>query len=150
MPELNLDSRLFDIPHFNPAHYTTSAPLPIFSTEIMKRYRVIPLAERDNMLHLGIADPSDQATLDAIAFHYGGQIYPVLMFETQIKQFIDNINEPALSNHYFKLPDLKDTPNTHLIQENSSSYDEPLIKFVDSILQDALLEIRLRHSHRTI
>ncbi|MES2218333.1 MAG: ATPase, T2SS/T4P/T4SS family [Pseudomonadota bacterium] len=109
--------------------------LTIVNPELIQRYRVIPLNVHGSTLNLGVMDPTDQNAVNAIIFHTGLRVQPVAINEHQYNDFIQTFcARPAPS------PLLKElvTQEPLVINENSSNYDEPLIHFVDHILQHAI------------
>ena len=133
-------AEIFSLPIFDANHYHTLHLSEFINPELARRYRVVPLAKENSTLHLGIADPTDQATLDAILFHTGLRIHPVLMTEDKLSELIENYSK--LSTHpHLELNILNELPlddEPLAVKENTVNYEEPLIKFVDNIIQHAL------------
>ena len=69
---------------------------PLCKLELISRYRVIPLNHHQESLHLGIADPTDHAAISAISFHTGLRVYPVLVSETDLEDFINTYCHPHI------------------------------------------------------
>jgi len=103
--------------------------------ELIRQYHFLPMQYEKNVLHIAISDPTDKQTLDAIVFHIGSTINPVIVLEKQLSQFIEkNLNEQLLT-----LPkELFLEENKIHIQESMINYDEPLIHFVDNLIQHAI------------
>jgi type IV pilus assembly protein PilB len=110
------------------------------SPELIRHYRVIPLEKINDILKLGMINPSDQNAIDAVTFHTGLKIFPTLIAEDQFNQFIKLFFNEKDSDNNLKLSLLHhikdDTAN--IVQENTVNYDEPLIQFVDNLIQHAL------------
>lgn len=108
--------------------------------EWIHRYHVIPLQKNNNVLQIAISDPTDRQALDAITFYTGLVISPFLVAEDQLSHFIEvhfsNLHSKNLQLNFLK--DMSYDEDLAIIQENSVSYDEPVIRFVDHIIQHAL------------
>lgn len=131
----SLGIQLFDLSQYD-ASWLSAGTL---DNQLIRRYQVVPLHIENNILHLAIADPTDRATLDAIAFHTGRQIKPMMVAEKELSQFIKkNFSENAV--HHLELNLLNTILSneiTTLLPENTN-HDEPIIKFVDQLIQHAI------------
>jgi type IV pilus assembly protein PilB len=109
------------------------------SLELIQRYRFIPLQKKENVLQIGIVDATDRQTVDALQFYTGLTIQPITISEDQLNLFIEkNIREQNKVKHLILPKELTLENNLQVIQENPVNYDEPLIKFVDELLQHAI------------
>jgi type IV pilus assembly protein PilB len=109
--------------------------LTILDPELIQRYRVIPLKLQGTLLKLGVVDPADQNAINAIIFHTGLRVIPSLITENQFNDFLKNFCEgPAPSNQLQKMV----AQDQISIQESNTDYAEPLIKFVDHLIQHAI------------
>jgi len=59
--------------------------------EMARSYKVIPIYERDNVLTVAMADPSNLRTLDHIKFKTGRDVEPMLATEKEILSALDRI-----------------------------------------------------------
>jgi type IV pilus assembly protein PilB len=109
--------------------------LTIITPELILRYRVIPLGKHGSTLTLGVIDPTDQAAINAMVFHTGLRITPVIISEKQLNEFIETFCINSSSSILLNELNAETTP---AIKENTINYDEPLIKFVDHIIQHAI------------
>ncbi|MEN9306310.1 MAG: hypothetical protein RL173_242 [Fibrobacterota bacterium] len=57
--------------------------------EMARSYRVVPIFERDNILTVAMADPSNLRTLDHIKFKTGREVEPMLATEKEILNALD-------------------------------------------------------------
>lgn len=134
-------TKTFDLPTFDLTHYdfTLLKDSPL-NSEIILRYQIIPIKKQNNNLYIGLSDPTDKHTLDTVRFYTGLTTHPILVEHGQLTQFIDKHfvikNQKNLRLNLLKDLDLEENANT--IQENSVNYDEPLIQFVDHIIQHAI------------
>lgn len=136
---LDTCQKIFSLPVFDLDNYDQSCS-DLLSTELIRQYRVIPLAKKNNILHVGVSDPTDQHAIEIIAFHTRLNIKVFLIDENQFSKFIDTVygNNEAnknLQKHLLQQITLDD--KTNAIHEKIISYDEPLIKFVDNIILHA-------------
>ena len=107
---------------------------------LILQYRVIPLKKSHSTLEIGLSDPTDRHTIDAITFHTGYHIVPVIMDENEIDDFIQTYCVDTDTSKSMQLQLLNEIPiETNLHHEPDNTYhDEPLIKLVDTILNDAI------------
>ena len=109
--------------------------LAIVNPELIQRYRVIPLKLQGTLLKLGVVNPADQNAINAIIFHTGLRVIPSLITENQFNDFLKNFcAELAPSSQLQKMV----AQDQITIQENHTDYAEPLIKFVDHLIQHAI------------
>jgi type IV pilus assembly protein PilB len=73
-----------------------------------------------------------------MTFHTGLRISLALVLEDQLNKFIETHCDATLTKNYLELKNLTLETNTLNVQESATHYDEPLIKFVDDIIQHAL------------
>jgi type IV pilus assembly protein PilB len=129
----------FNLPTFDLSHYDPDW-LTSINKELILRYRVIPLHKTNNILHIGLSDPTEQQVLDIILFHTGFKTTPVLVSENQLNELLASLTNtdstPSIDSSL--LSDIFKDDNTYLIQENTINTDEPLIKFVDQMIQQAI------------
>jgi type IV pilus assembly protein PilB len=127
------------LPLFNPNDYALPFFSDLISIELIHRYKIVPLALEHTVLHLGIADP-DQTILDLLQFHTGFKIHPVLMNENTLNDLMENYrNTPVAPVFELTLPsDFLTEEEFVTVKENQVNYQEPLIKFVDEIIQHAI------------
>ncbi len=110
------------------------------NVEFIHRYRIIPLRKQASTLQIGIADPTDQTSIAAMTFHTGLRVQLCVVQEDQLQNFIDT-HYPLTTNKNLTLSLLQELSleeEIHVVQENAVTYDEPLIRFVDHLIQHAL------------
>src|SRR6185312_12016307 len=131
--------KIFFLPVFDLDNYDINA-CALLSAELVREYRVIPLAKNNNILQLGIADPTDQDAIEAIAFHTQATIKLFLVNVEKLMDLINNQygNQEAninLQHHLLKQITLDE--KNYSLQDKMTSYDEPLIQLVDNIILHA-------------
>lgn len=134
-------AKIFGLPLLDLDKYSINNPETLLNAELIKRYRVIPLKKDNHVLEVGTSDPTDRHTLDALAFYTRLIIVPHLITEDQLDQFIEKYFSESVKNKNLELSFLKELPleeNFNRIQEKTINYEEPLIQFVDHIIQHAL------------
>ena len=112
----------------------------LLDMNLILQYRVIPINKHNQLLQAGISDPTDQHALDAIAFHTGLNVTPVIVREDQLAHFLETHFSQAELNKNLQLHLIKQITaddNNHAVQDNVITYDEPLVKFVDNMIQHA-------------
>src|SRR5579872_3740163 len=131
--------KIFSLPVFDLNDYDESSTA-LLNAELIRQYRIIPLWKTNNILHVGMSDPTDQQATEAIAFHTGLVLQIFLIEEEQFSRFIDTfygdheVNKDLQKN---LLRQITLDEKQHAIQDKIISYDEPLIKFVDNIILHA-------------
>ena len=111
--------------------------------DLAVRYQVVPFKRQGNTLYLAVSDPTKVGALDDIKFLTGLNVEVVVSSESEIAQ--------ALSKYYNAstiLTENKDYLNSIAIEEineeldiselQRSSSDQPVIKFVNKVLFDAV------------
>jgi type IV pilus assembly protein PilB len=135
-------AREFNFPLAELNHETALALFQenMLSLELIKQYQVFPLAKKDNTLHIGMTDLTNQSAIDAIIFHTGMRVQPALMSENQLNEWIkcycylpnSKSLEVPLLQEMFEIEDKK------TFHDNIANNDEPLVKFVNNLLMHAL------------
>ena len=107
--------------------------------DLIQRYRFIPLKIENNILNIGVSDPTDRHAFDAISFHTGYITQPVIILEEQLAEYIEkNFSETAINKNLIIPKELSLEITQASIQENPVNYDEPLIRFVDHMILHAI------------
>ncbi len=130
----NVGLQTFDLTHYNLSWLNDSVLTP----EIIRRYRAIPLPKQNDTLQIGISDPTDQHIINSIMFYTGLRILPVIVDEDKLNQLIENEITTERNLELELLEKISIDENSHVLQEKIIHYDEPLIKFVDSLIKNAL------------
>jgi type IV pilus assembly protein PilB len=68
-----------------------AAVVKLVPQEMARSYKVIPVYERDNVLTVAMADPSNLRTLDHIKFKTGRDVEPMLATEKEILAALDRV-----------------------------------------------------------
>jgi type IV pilus assembly protein PilB len=131
-------AKIFDLPITDLSQETTIQSFDTRELELIRRYHVLPLNKQGGQLYLGITDPTDQSAIDAMRFHSGLHISLSLVEEEQLSAIITKYSDMPPIKNYLELKDLSVDTSALSVQESSVNYDEPLIKFVDDIIQHAL------------
>ncbi len=130
----------FSLPIFDLAQHQPHASYrELIKSDLIHRYHFVPLCKTKQSLDIAIADPSDHTTLTAIAFHTSMSLRPFLVAEDQLDHYIHehyylNQLESQLESTLSKLHFIEEAAPSDIPEEN----DEPIIKFVDQLLQDAI------------
>lgn len=132
--------KYFGLQTFNLDHYNYDW-LTAIDMKFIFHYRIIPLYKKNNTLYIGISDPTEQEALDIIKLNTGLRTLPVLVAEDKLNQLImllqqnnDHTHSTEMSLFNDILPDEK---TIHTIHEHALNEDEPLIKFVEQMIQNA-------------
>jgi type IV pilus assembly protein PilB len=85
-------SAQLDIPHVVLENFTFNKKiLQRIPEGIVRKYKVIPLFEKENVLTVAMADPTNLRTRDHLKFKTGMEIEPVIATEKSINEAIDRI-----------------------------------------------------------
>ncbi|MHB1222183.1 MAG: ATPase, T2SS/T4P/T4SS family, partial [Gammaproteobacteria bacterium] len=117
---------------------TAQLQTSLIKPELIYRYRVLSLGIYDQLLHLGITDPTDHAAISAISFDTGLRIKPFLIDALLLETIIDthfrkNILYQQLERSLSKMTTIEEPT---LIANNDD--EEPVINLVNSLVQDAI------------
>ncbi|MEZ5823551.1 MAG: GspE/PulE family protein [Geminicoccaceae bacterium] len=140
---MNLMAEHYGLQIADPDDYPDAPILPeAFSSRFLRQRWVLPLAREDDTLWLGMADPADEATVQAARLACDCQIVPVAaavedlkaayarFFESgqaAIKEIVEGIDDPAEGED----PDSLE----HLIDQ---AKEAPVVRLVNQLLSDAL------------
>jgi type IV pilus assembly protein PilB len=130
----------FQLPIYDLKNYEKKW-LNILNPELIQSYHALPLHKENNILHIGVSDPSHRQTFEMISFHTGLKLSTWLIDENQLSRFINTEIIKQIHHNNLELSLLNELPledNNFSIQDNTVAYDEPLIRFVDHIIQHAL------------
>ncbi len=113
--------------------------LRLVDEELVRRYHIIPLGKQEQLMQVGLSDPSDRSALDALTFHTGLMLDPLLVNEESLTHYIDR-HYNKIKNESLQLKVLQQiTPDETKIKamETNASYEEPIIQFVDHMIHHA-------------
>jgi len=133
-------AKYFALPFFDLKNYDTSIlNHPIIHSELIYRYRVLPLHKDENCLSLGITDPTDHTAINAVSFHTGLRVRPMLVSEADLDSIITTYSQSTLLGSQLetvlaKIPSLEEQQLPDLIEQD----DGPVSEFVDHLIQDAI------------
>lgn len=113
----------------------TTVPL-----DLIDRYHVLPVHKDENSLQLALSDPTDHAALAAIRFQTGLRIHPVLANEKDLDRIIHTHCRPNILYSQLKtaLERMNIVHQEHPLHEDEPQQDEPVIQFVNQLLDDAV------------
>ena len=140
-----VSSRAFGFPYFNlDAFDSAYLPAKTIDAKLMQTNRVIGLQSRNNILYVGISDPTVLHSLDSVQFQMGMKLSPVIVEDNKLEKWIASIVES------------KDTSMSSLDMDDDfdldmGSFDEaeeeddtqevddaPVVKFLQKMLLDAI------------
>ncbi len=110
------------------------------ATEMIDRYHVFPLHKDANSLQIAMSDPTDHAAIAAIRFHTGLRILPLLAKEKDLDRIIHTYCRPNILYSQLKnaLARMEVRYQNEKIRDDHAEHDEPVIQFVNQILEDAV------------
>lgn len=135
---LDCCAKYFNLPVFDLADYNSQ--LNLLSTELILRYRALPLFKDQHALYIGISDPTNQSVISAISFHTDLSIQSMLVCETKLENILNSISRSNRLSSQLEYALSKIIP----IEDKSSNYetsdhdDGPISEFVDKLIHTAI------------
>jgi len=136
--------KLLNIPRINLYNFKINEQVEgTIPAEMARRYRIMPVAIREERLFLAMADPLDLTAIDDAAMVTGLEICPVIAGEKAISYAID---------HYYELAgypdhDEEEPAGAGAVRETgadpaimASADDAPVVKLINSLIDRALEE----------
>lgn len=140
-----VSSRAFGFPYFNlDAFNPDYLPLKSIDIKLMQANRVIALQNRNNVLFVGISDPTNLHSLDSVQFQMGMTLSPVVVEDDKLGRWIDKLVESKDTS--MKSLDMDgdfdlDMGSEDLEQEAENTQevdDAPVVRFLNKMLIDAI------------
>ena len=121
------------------------AVVKLVPQEMARSYKVIPVYERDNVLTVAMADPSNLRTLDHIKFKTGRDVEPMLATEKEILAALDRVYMQSGQNLQDMFAGLtgddKDLELVKSVVEEETLADEEgrqVVKIVNILINEAI------------
>ena len=110
---------------------------------IARKYDVVPLRRRGSSLTLAMADPTNGAALDDVAFVTNLQIVPVVASQVSIRTAIERYYAAGSAIEELETPTAETTSETSAdasatIELTHSADDAPVVRLVSMVLTDAI------------
>ncbi|PPD56719.1 MAG: type IV-A pilus assembly ATPase PilB [Methylotenera sp.] len=140
-----VSSHAFGFPYFNlDAFNPEYLPAKSIDAKLMQTNRVIALQNRNNVLFVGISDPTNLHSLDSVQFQMGMTLSPVVVEDDKLGRWIDKVVESKDTS--MKSLDMDgdfdlDMGGEDLEQEAENTQevdDAPVVKFLNKMLIDAI------------
>lgn len=140
-----VSSHAFGFPYFNlDAFNPDYLPAKSIDVKLMQTNRVIALQNHNNVLFVGISDPTNLHSLDSVQFQMGMTLSPVVVEDDKLGRWIDKVVESKDTS--MKSMDLDsdfelDMGGDDLEQETEITQevdDAPVVKFLNKMLIDAI------------
>ena len=138
-------SRAFGFPYFNlDAFNSDYLPAKSIDLKLMQSNRVIALQSRNNVLYVGLSDPTNLHSLDSVQFQMGMTLSPVVVEDDKLAKWIDKVVESKDTTMSsldtgddFDLGMGMDDQDqeTEMAQEVD---DAPVVKYLQKMLLDAI------------
>ena len=140
-----VSSHAFGFPYFNlDAFNPDYLPAKSIDLKLMQTNRVIALQNHNNVLFVGISDPTNLHSLDSVQFQMGMTLSPVVVEDDKLGRWIDKVVESKDTS--MKSLDMDsdfelDMGGDDLEQETEITQevdDAPVVKFLNKMLIDAI------------
>ena len=139
-----VSSKAFGFPYLNlDAFNTDFLPAKSIDSKLMQTNRVIALQNRNNVLFVGISDPTNLHSLDSVQFQMGMTLSPVVVEDDKLSRWIDKIVDAkdTLMSSMDMGDDFDLDMGGDLEQEAEVSQevdDAPVVRFLNKMLLDAI------------
>lgn len=141
----DVSSKAFSFPYFNlDALNPEYLPAKSIDVKLMQSNRVIGLQNRNNVLFVGISDPTVLHSLDSVQFQMGMKLSPVIVEDDKLEKWINNIIESKdTSMSSLDVDDDFDLdmggPEEEAEDDTTQEVDDaPVVKFLQKMLLDAI------------
>lgn len=138
-------SKAFGFPYFNlDALNPDYLPPKSIDIKLMQNNRVIGLQNRNNIVFVGVSDPTVLHSLDSVRFQMGMKLSPVIVEDNKLGKWIDHLVEAkdtsltsleVDSDFELEIGGIDDTSEDDNAQEVD---DAPVVKFLQKMLLDAI------------
>ncbi|MFT7228624.1 MAG: type IV pilus assembly protein PilB [Methylophilaceae bacterium] len=141
----DIASKAFGFPYFNlDALNPDYLPAKTIDIKLMQSNRVIGLQSRNNILFVGVSDPTMLHALDSVRFQMGMKLSPVIVEDDKLEKWIHSIVESRDTS--FSSLDIDDDFDLEVGSIDEPSEDEssqevddaPVVKFLQKMLLDAI------------
>lgn len=117
--------------------------LSVLSEEMCREYDVIPLFIRNEILTIGMVDPTNLRTLDHIKFKAQMDVEPVMVAKSELKEILDKVYAKDTLDQLFALEGegLETVSHDDSYEEEEELTDEEgaqVVKFVTTIINEAI------------
>lgn len=140
---LDCCARHFALPIFDLSHFDSAIlEEKLIKADVMIRERLLPLYREDNILYLGLSDPTNFHLIPTISFHVNLQVRGLLVSETKLEKILQDYSQTQqlhsqVETVLAKIALQDKTPQTKEVIEPD---DEPIIQFVDQLIEDAIVK----------
>lgn len=141
----DVSSKAFGFPYFNLDTFNPEyLPAKSIDIKLMQSNRVIGLQNRNNVLFVGISDPTALHSLDSVQFQMGMKLSPVIVDDDKLGKWIDKLIESKdTSMASLDVGDDFDLEMSGVDEEQADDSsqevdDAPVVKFLQKMLLDAI------------
>src|SRR5262245_15532691 len=122
------------------ADYPVDATLTtLLPDSLARRYRAIPIGERDGRLLVAMSDPANVYALDDIRTITGRDVQPIVATAADVEQAIQKF--AGLDSHVEQLAaEAAEGSDTEEIDLEAALEDAPIVKLVNAIMTQAVAE----------
>ena len=140
-----VSSKAFGFPYLNlDAFNTDFLPAKSIDSKLMQTNRVIALQNRNNVLFVGISDPTNLHSLDSVQFQMGMTLSPVVVEDDKLSRWIDKLVDAKDTS--MSSMDMGDDFDLDMSNEDSQQEaevsqevdDAPVVRFLNKMLLDAI------------
>lgn len=122
-------------------------PKGVLDANIVRRHRILPIAQRDNKLYAAMSDPSNIQALDEVKFQTGLTVEPIVVEDDKLGKLLDQYSDTPESEDILKSIDTEDLNLEFSDDEAQAAMDTgaavdiddaPVVRYLQKIMLDAI------------
>lgn len=122
-------------------------PKGVVDAKIVRRHRILPIAQRGNKLYAAISDPSNIQALDEVKFQTGLTVEPIVVEDDKLGKLLDQYSDTPESEDILKSIDTEDLNLEFSDDEAQAAMDTaaavgiddaPVVRYLQKIMLDAI------------
>ncbi|MGD9152780.1 MAG: ATPase, T2SS/T4P/T4SS family [Gammaproteobacteria bacterium] len=129
----------FHLPSVDLSQYSVDKlPLNLVPIRLITQTNILPLQQRSQQLDVALIDPHDLQSINLIKFHIGMQLNIFIARYDHLQQLMQQIITRYNTQELGVFPQSIDTSYDHYNFNLDDRSDEPLIAFINHIIEDAV------------
>lgn len=120
-------------------------PPQYLNLDLIVRHHALPIALRNNVLYLAMADPTNVAALDDFSFRFGKATDCQLVEETKLAHWINLLQQDDATQlldleqlNPSELSEAAALDSASLLAEEGAHDDAPIVRYIHNMLQEAV------------
>lgn len=120
-------------------------PPQYLNLDLIVRHHALPIALRNNVLYLAMADPTNVAALDDFSFRFGKATDCLLVEEEKLAHWINLLQQDDATQlldleqlNHSELSEPTTLDSASLLSEENVNDDAPIVRYIHNMLQEAV------------